>query len=128
MNNHSHSVLIIMAHGSRKIEANEEFAQLVEQIAAISTEYALVTHCFLEIATPSLEDCINEYVALGYQHYDLYPLFFNQGNHVTRDIPQQIQDAQQQHPSCHIQQLNYFGLFGGLAHSVHQHIQHQTEP
>lgn len=126
MNNHPPSVLIMMAHGSRKIEANEEFKQLVDKVALTATDYTLVTHCFLEIASPNLETCITQCAALGYQHYDLYPLFFNQGNHVTRDIPQQIQQAQQQHPQCHIRQLQYFGLFNGLATSIHQHIQHRS--
>ena len=124
MNN---TALIIMAHGSRKTEANEEFAQLVRKVALTATDYAVVTHCFLEIASPTLEDSVKECLPLGCQQFDVYPLFFNQGNHVSRDIPKQIQQAQQQHPECHIRQLHYFGMFNEMANSIHQHIQSQLE-
>lgn len=120
------TVLIIMAHGSRNPAANSEFGQLVSSIAKQTSDYAIVTPCFLELAQPSLQDAISEYLKLGYHQFDLYPLFFNQGNHVTRDIPAQINQAQEQHQECVIRQLDYFGKFNQLGNSVIAHIQQQN--
>ncbi|MRT95061.1 sirohydrochlorin chelatase, partial [Ancylomarina sp. 16SWW S1-10-2] len=64
---------------------------------------------------------------LGYQQFDLYPLFFNRGNHVTRDIPAQIAQTQEQHKGCVIRQLDYFGKFEQLGNSVVEHIQEQVD-
>lgn len=118
-------VLLIMAHGSRKVQANEEFIQLVQKIAATHLDYAAVKHCFLEIAAPTLQDAVEECLLLGQQHFDLYPLFFNQGNHVSRDIPEQIANILQHYPECHIRQLSYFGEYDGLQGMLSQHILQQ---
>jgi sirohydrochlorin ferrochelatase len=123
---HPHSVLLIMAHGSRKAEANAEFVALVDRIAKQSVNYVIVKHCFLEIASPTMADAIEECLLLGYHQFDLYPLFFNQGNHVSRDIPEQIRQIQDKHRECTIKQLAYFGEHEQLAHMITTHIQQQT--
>jgi sirohydrochlorin ferrochelatase len=123
----NHPVLIIMAHGSRKTKANNEFETLVNEIAKTEMAYVIVKHCFLELAAPKLSDAIDECLSLGYHQFDLYPLFFNQGNHVTRDIPEQIQQLQQQHPDCTIRQLDYFGEYKQLKDTVTTHIKQLTK-
>ncbi|MFT5116913.1 MAG: sirohydrochlorin ferrochelatase [Kiritimatiellia bacterium] len=119
-------VLIIMAHGSRKTEANNEFEQLIKVMSTQGLDYIMIKHCFLEMAEPNLPSVIEECLSLGYKQFDLYPLFFNQGNHVSRDIPEQIQAVQQQHPECSVRQLDYFGSFDQLAHGITEHIYRQN--
>ncbi len=117
--------LIIMAHGSRKVDANTEFTQLAKQIDFKTLGYTRIRPCFLELAEPSLLDVIGEEADQEHHCFDLYPLFFNQGNHVMRDIPKQIAAAIAQHPKCEIQLLNYFGSSSLLAGSIAAHIEQQ---
>jgi len=116
------TVLIIMAHGSRKFEANQEFKQLTQAIAQREHGYAAVKPCFLELTTPTLSDAIEESVTEGHSQFDIYPLFFNQGNHVTKDIPRQMKQLEEKYPQCHFNRLEYFGLYKDLSEQVLAHI------
>lgn len=137
------STLLIMAHGSRKAAANREFLQLVNSLQAQQLGYSSIVGCFLELASPNLVQAIAacfEDVCLGdaclegarleaehleenQTQFELYPLFFNGGNHIKRDIPAQIQQAQQQFPHIQIQQRPYFGSSPLLAQWITQHLQ-----
>lgn len=122
--------LLIMAHGSRSETANDEFRALVEKVAesahANGQEYAAVLPCFLELAKPSLIEAIQQ---LDHQPVDtvqLYPLFFNKGKHVGKDIPAQINEARDRFPDLEIRSLDYFGNAQGLAGLVFSHIRSQA--
>ncbi|MGS2717329.1 sirohydrochlorin chelatase [Eionea flava] len=121
------TVLIVMAHGSRKSEANQEFEALARDIATQSHGYAAVKPCFLELATPKLADAVEACIGAGHTRFDVYPLFFNQGNHVTKDIPRQITQLQTQYPHCHFHCLEYFGLYKQLSQQVLVHIDQQRQ-
>ncbi|MBM7333061.1 MAG: CbiX/SirB N-terminal domain-containing protein [Alcanivorax sp.] len=117
--------LLIMAHGSRAEAANREFEALVETVAEAAHDYAAVLPCFLELARPSLQEALQQ---LEHQPVDavyVYPLFFNNGKHVSTDIPAQVREARERHPHLSIELLDYFGNASGLAALVGEHIRAQ---
>lgn len=118
--------LLIMAHGSRSETANDEFRALVEKVAesahARGQEYAAVIPCFLELAHPSLIEAIQQLEHQPVESVQLYPLFFNKGKHVGKDIPAQIEEARERFPELHLEQLDYFGNAPGLADLVLAHL------
>ncbi|MEP5230516.1 MAG: CbiX/SirB N-terminal domain-containing protein [Alloalcanivorax sp.] len=118
--------LLIMAHGSRSETANDEFRALVDTVAesahAAGQEYVAVLPCFLELATPSLIEAIQQLEHQPVKTVQLYPLFFNKGKHVGKDIPAQIEEARERFPDLEIELLEYFGNARGLASLVLQHI------
>jgi sirohydrochlorin ferrochelatase len=115
-------VLIMIAHGSRSATANEEFCALVASVARQATAYAAVVPAFLEVASPSLAQALAVEVGRGCLDFDVYPLFFNRGRHVARDIPEQVAALAVTHPRCEIRLLPYFGAFDGLAEAVLRHL------
>ncbi len=118
--------LLIMAHGSRSETANDEFRALVEKVAESAhgrgQEYVAVIPCFLELAQPSLIEAIQQLEHQPVKTVQLYPLFFNKGKHVGRDIPAQIEEARERFPDLVIELLDYFGNSEGLAGLVLSHI------
>ncbi|MQX52598.1 sirohydrochlorin chelatase [Alcanivorax sediminis] len=118
--------LLIMAHGSRSETANDEFRALVEKVAefarANGQEYAAVLPCFLELAKPSLIEAIQQLEHQPVDTVQLYPLFFNKGKHVGKDIPFQIDEARERFPELQVEQLEYFGSAKGLAAFVLDHL------
>ena len=121
--------LLIMAHGSRNDTANDEFRALVEAVAesapGAGEEYVAVLPCFLELAQPSLVEAIQQLEHQPVTHVQLYPLFFNKGKHVGKDIPAQVEDARERFPALTIELLDYFGNADGLASLVLEHIASQ---
>ncbi|MGB2247847.1 MAG: sirohydrochlorin chelatase [Alcanivorax sediminis] len=118
--------LLIMAHGSRSETANDEFRALVEKVAESAhgrgQEYVAVIPCFLELAQPSLIEAIQQLEHQPVKTVQLYPLFFNKGKHVGRDIPAQIEEARERFPGMRVEQLDYFGNSPGLADFVLSHL------
>ena len=122
--------LLIMAHGSRSDTANDEFRALVEAVAesapGAGEEYVAVLPCFLELARPSLMEALQQIEHQPVETVQVYPLFFNKGKHVSRDIPDQVEEARQRHPHLRIELLEYFGNAGGLVSLVRDHIDAQS--
>ncbi len=57
---------------------------------------------------------------------DIYPLFFNCGRHVAKDIPTLVSQLQHQYPGVKLSLLPYFGSFEGLAATMANHIAEST--
>ena len=56
--------LIILAHGSRKQESNQEIENLTNDVRAlVKREFDIVDYAFLEIAEPSLTNSIEKVVS-----------------------------------------------------------------
>lgn len=118
----SNQALAVIAHGSRNEDANREFLQLVRDLAGVVEDYDAVRGCFLELAEPSLAQAVKELVDTGAAHIHVYPLFFNQGKHVARDIPELVAEQQQRFPEHTVELLSYFGSFDGLARMIQTHL------
>lgn len=121
--------LIIMAHGSRRAEANEEFFNLVKKIGEEASgghkRYCTVLPALLEQAPPTLLEVCRA-LPDTVEEVDIYPLFFNQGRHVEKDIPAQVAEVMDALPEKTVQLLSYFGQSGGLAGLVLDHIAQQS--
>lgn len=113
--------LVIMAHGSRRDSANEEFFSLVASMAEQNQDYDFIKPALLEQAPPTLlETCLSlpaEVVSI-----DIYPLFFNRGKHVEKDIPAQVAEVMEQLSDKRVRLLPYFGSAEGLAGLVLKHV------
>ncbi len=115
-----------MAHGSRRDSANSEFLELVERIDP-KAQYSLTQGAFLEQTTPTLMQSCKVAIDAGHTSIDVYPLFFNCGKHVEKDIPQQVSEVIERFSECTIRLLPYFGSSEGLAGLVVEHLAQHKE-
>ncbi|MBU3070381.1 CbiX/SirB N-terminal domain-containing protein [Aestuariicella sp. G3-2] len=130
MNSSRERALIIMAHGSRRTEANEEFFNLVKKVGQTASgengRYSLVLPALLEQAPPTLLEACRS-LPDSITDIDVYPLFFNQGRHVEKDIPAQVAEVMDVLTDKNVQLLKYFGQSEGMAALVLDHIAEQTD-
>ncbi|MBF0276372.1 MAG: CbiX/SirB N-terminal domain-containing protein [SAR324 cluster bacterium] len=116
--------LLIVAHGSRRKEANNEFVALVKKIRKKSKEeYDFVEHAFLELCEPSLFSAAGRMVSQGADQIYVFPFFLNSGNHVARDIPEIVYQLMQNYPECDIRLLPSLGKLEGMENWVIRQIQ-----
>lgn len=120
--NKQHNSLIVIAHGSRRDSANQEFFALVNNLSASIEGYQSVSPALLEQAQPTLMQACTDAVKLGATHIDVYPLFFNKGIHVEKDIPQQVAELIEKFDSTEIRLLDYLGSTSLLADLIKQHV------
>ncbi len=79
------TALLLMAHGSRREEANQDLFHVAAALRARGP-YAIVEGSFLELAQPGIEDGAARCVALGAGRVILLPYFLSAGVHVRRDL------------------------------------------
>jgi sirohydrochlorin ferrochelatase len=81
------TALLLMAHGSRNDEANQDLEALVAELRARQLFFA-VEPSFLELAKPSIEQAAEACVTQGAERVLMIPYFLSAGVHVRRDLTQ----------------------------------------
>lgn len=91
-------VLIIAAHGSRKNESNLEIVSLARRISKKTKgSFDIVTHAFLQLANPLLENMMDTLIEKGATQIVIFPFFIGSGSHILVDIPNLMKNAQSTH-------------------------------
>ena len=109
------NALIILAHGSRRHESNQEIETLAKEVKKIAgNEYDVIEYAYLEIAVPTLLQSIESVVNRGVSDITVLPYFLNSGNHVKRDIPAMIETAIDKHPACRFKVSAFIGIYEGM--------------
>ena len=108
-------VLLLVAHGSRREVSNEEVRELTARLARrLAPGCWQVRHAFLELASPSVPEGIDEAVVAGARHITLLPYFLVDGRHVAADLPQIVAAKQRQYPQVLFEQADYLGKSEGV--------------
>jgi sirohydrochlorin ferrochelatase len=79
------SALLLIAHGSRRAEANDDLEHLAGELRARG-RYAFVQTAFLELARPTIAEGGAACVAAGAQRVVLLPYFLSPGVHARDDM------------------------------------------
>ena len=89
--------IILLSHGSQSLASQAEVAELGRRIAR-EGECAYVQHAYLDTAEPLFADAVKTLVLRGAKEIVVVLHFLNSGNHVTRDIPELLEDARKHFP------------------------------
>jgi len=108
--------LILIAHGSRRVESNDEIRSLIEIIKGkLAVDYQFITTAFLELADPSIETAIDLAVEAGADEILLFPYFLAAGKHLQIHIPEIVERKQQQYSSIQMTLKDHIGKIPGMA-------------
>ena len=117
--------LVIAAHGSRRESSNDELRALV---ALVSDELDMgfdgVEVAFLELASHSVESVLGDLFKGETSEVVVLPYFLSAGNHVVKDIPEEINKALSLWPDKKITVLPHIGAFEAMASVIAQACQH----
>ncbi|MBI5042139.1 MAG: CbiX/SirB N-terminal domain-containing protein [Gammaproteobacteria bacterium] len=102
--------LLVIAHGSRRAESNDEVRRLTDTLARrAQAEFPIVCCGFLELAEPSIPNGIEQCVQAGATEVVVLPYFLSAGRHVVTDIPNDVRGKQEQYPQVNIRIAAYLG-------------------
>ncbi len=114
--------IILLGHGSRRSEANnilKSIAKIIKpKLLEINIEYA-----FLELAEPNVRDIIEKLATDGAGSIYVIPYFLYSGNHVSRDIPEIIDEYREKYPNIKLKLGDYLGIDERLAELVMERIE-----
>src|SRR6266550_6399127 len=96
MSNFSLEAVLVVGHGSRREEANEDVRQATLRIGQCG-RFPLVAAAFLEIASPRIAEGFAQLVESGAKHFVVHPYFLSPGRHTRGDIPVEVRAAARRH-------------------------------
>jgi sirohydrochlorin cobaltochelatase len=97
--------LVLFGHGARDARWREPFERLAEKLRAARAsngDDGLVRLAFLELMQPDLPTAVGQLVAVGCDVVTVVPVFFGQGGHIRKDLPELIEQCRALQPSVEI--------------------------
>ena len=103
--------LLIVAHGSRRAQSNREVLALAKHITD-QTDHAFgyVAAAFLEIASPSIPQGLENCVGAGATEVVIFPYFLAAGRHVVDDIPAEVAGIAEKYPDIRFTVAAHLGM------------------
>jgi uroporphyrin-III C-methyltransferase len=97
MKNQSQHGVLVVGHGSRRAEANEDVRAVARAIGERGG-FRLVQPAFLEIEHPNIAEGFARLVQEGAREITVHPYFLSPGRHTRGDIPVEVSEAASHHP------------------------------
>ncbi len=89
--------VIVLAHGSKVRTGNEGLFRIVEMLRAMG-KWDMVEAGFLQLAKPGLTEVVEDLTGRGAERVVVMPLLLFSGNHVLKDIPEEIDNEREKYP------------------------------
>ena len=89
--------VLVVGHGSRRAEANEDVREAARAICERGG-FGLVEPAFLEIEHPNIAEGFARLVQRGARDITVHPYFLSPGRHTRGDIPVEVSAAASGHP------------------------------
>ena len=89
--------VIVLAHGSKVRTGNEGLFKIVELLRAMG-KWDIVEAGFLQLAKPGLTEVVEDLIGRGANRVVVMPLLLFSGNHVLKDIPEEIEQERKKFP------------------------------
>ena len=94
--------IVLFGHGARDPRWAEPFSRLAAKLQAAHGAAGPVSLAFLELMEPDLPTAVGELVSDGCSVVTVVPVFFGQGGHVRRDLPEVIERCRGLYPAVEI--------------------------
>ena len=89
--------VVVLAHGSKVSSGNEGLFKIVEMLRAMR-KWDIVEAGFLQLAKPGLAEAVEDIIGKGAKRVVVMPLLLFSGNHVLKDIPEEIEKERKKYP------------------------------
>jgi len=100
--------LLVMVHGSPRPVANQDMFAVVDVLRERGA-FPIVEVGFMELNHPPIPEAIKRCVEQGARRVVAVPYFLHTGMHVTDDLPNLLDEAQQRYPDVEFLMGDYLG-------------------
>ena len=116
--------IILFGHGARDPRWAEPFERLAAKLRGLRGDP--VSLAFLELMSPDLPSAVAAQVSDGCDAITVVPVFFGQGGHVRKDLPEIIERCRKAHPDIVISCATAVGEDDGVLDAVAQYCLRQS--
>jgi sirohydrochlorin cobaltochelatase len=117
--------MILFGHGARDPRWAEPFERLATKLRLRRSEP--VTLAFLELMTPDLATAIEQLGTEGCDVVTVVPVFFGQGGHIRRDLPELLDRCRAMFPSLTIKCATAVGEDDAVLDAVTEYCVRQVQ-
>lgn len=114
--------ILLIDHGSRRAESNEQLEQVAQMVAGLAGDGALVVASHMELAEPDVAAGFTECVRRGATEVVAVPYLLARGRHATEDIPRLVREAATAHPGVTFRVADALGVHPGLGAVVLERV------
>ena len=128
MSNGSHktTAVLLIAHGSRRQEANDDLLRLAEAVRN-RDRYQTVEVSYLEISDPPIPEGARRCIDRGASRILMLPYFLSAGAHVVNDLKRHQQELASEFPDVSIELCRPLGLHPLLIEVVLQRLDEMSD-
>ncbi len=119
--------VVVLAHGSKVRSGNEGLFKIVEMLRAMG-KWDMVEAGFLQLAKPGLTEAVEDIVGKGAKRVVVMPLLLFSGNHVLKDIPEEIEKEQKKYPDVEFCYAKNIGADERIAQITGEKIEDAINP
>jgi sirohydrochlorin ferrochelatase len=119
----SQTAVLLMAHGSRRADANADLEELARRIRERGG-YKIVEASYLELAEPSIPQGGRNCVTKGATRVLMLPYFLSAGRHVTEDLQRFQRELNVEFPHVPFELCPPLGLHPLMTQIVLDRLQH----
>ncbi len=119
--------VVVLAHGSKVKSGNEGLFKIVEMLRAMG-KWDMVEAGFLQLAKPGLTEAVEDIVGRGAERVVVMPLLLFSGNHVMKDIPEEIEKEQKKYPDVEFCYAKNIGADERIAQITGEKIEDAINP
>lgn len=116
-NTNEKTALLVMVHGSPRVESNRDMFQVVERVRERGL-FHFVNVGFMELNEPTIPEAIEECVNSGARRVVAVPYFLHAGTHVADDLPGLLEEATEKYPGVTFLMGDYLGHDASIADVV----------
>lgn len=120
------TAVLLIAHGSRRAEANDDLVQLAEILRARDL-YSIVETAYLELAEPTIDAAGEKCVAAGATCVKMLPYFLSAGAHVTDDLERHRRELSGRFPNVVFELCPPLGLHPLMVEIVMDRLRQVSE-
>ena len=102
------TAIVILGHGSRSEGADDSIREAAARVRGKGS-YAMVVHAFLQYASPSLHEVLENCSRQQVEKVVVVPFFMQSGAHVATDIPELVKAVKKKHPHLEVLVTDYVG-------------------
>jgi sirohydrochlorin ferrochelatase len=113
--------ILLLAHGSRREEANDEIRCMARLIQARDPDGIYET-AYMSFGTPDISGGIENLIAQGIEIIIIMPLFLVTGNHITHDIPEEIALQKERFPGMEFRMAQHLACHPAIVDIVMERL------
>lgn len=116
------TAVLVIAHGSRLRAANEDLYGIVRWLRA-ANRWDIIEPCFLQFEEPNLTQAVERAIQQEAKRIVLMPFLLFPGNHMQRDIPEEVDALRKKYSQVEILLTRHLGIDERLVQMVIERIE-----